>query len=106
MAHELASAFQQALRIGNLGAAKETNVDVRFEGIHVGKGGVADTRGRMAIMQQLSNVVSAAAHGLKPAARDRAQSIPMLVHPDLDRGVSLNGGSKSEKLAHSGVSGG
>ena len=51
MAHELASAFQQALGIGNLGATKEPDIDVSFEGIDIGECRVTDTRGRMAIMQ-------------------------------------------------------
>ena len=51
MAHELASAFQQTLGIGNLGATKEPDIDVSFEGIDIGKCRVTDTRGRMAIMQ-------------------------------------------------------
>jgi hypothetical protein len=32
MAHELAGAFQKASGIGNLGASKEPNIDVSFEG--------------------------------------------------------------------------
>ncbi len=36
MAHELAGALQQALRIGNLGATKKAHVDVSFEGIDIG----------------------------------------------------------------------
>src|SRR2546421_8284066 len=50
MAHEFAGAFQQTLRIGKLGAAKETDVNVSLESIHVGEGGIAYTRGRMAIV--------------------------------------------------------
>ena len=37
MAHELASAFQQTLGIGNLGATKEPDIDVSFEGIDIGE---------------------------------------------------------------------
>ena len=36
MAHELAGAYQQALGIGNLGATKEPDIDVSFEGIDIG----------------------------------------------------------------------
>jgi hypothetical protein len=50
MAHELASALQQVLGIRNLGATKETDIDVSFEGIDVGECRVTYTRGRMAIM--------------------------------------------------------
>src|SRR5437660_5186497 len=37
MAHELASAFQQALGIGSLGATKEPDIDVSFYGIDIGE---------------------------------------------------------------------
>jgi len=50
MAHELARAFQQAGRIGNLGPTKEAHIDVSFEGIDVGECRVTYTRRRMAIM--------------------------------------------------------
>src|SRR5207253_11004471 len=51
MAHELASAFQQALGIGNLGATKEPDINVSFEGIDIGECRITYARGRMAIMQ-------------------------------------------------------
>jgi len=51
MAHELAGPFQQAPRIGNLGAAKEPDIDVVFEGIDVAECRITYTRGRMAVMQ-------------------------------------------------------
>ena len=73
MAHELASSFQQALGIGNLGAAKEPDVDVSFEGIDIAECCITDARGRMAVMQQLSNIVAAPAQDLEPALRDRSQ---------------------------------
>src|SRR5690606_12832350 len=72
MAHELARAFQQAFRIGNLGTSKESDVDVSFEGVHVNEGGPAYAGSRMPIMQQLSNIVSASADDLEPVLRDRA----------------------------------
>jgi len=48
MAHELASAVQQAFRIGKLGTTKKPDVDVGFEDIDIGEGRIADTGGRMA----------------------------------------------------------
>jgi hypothetical protein len=51
MAHEPASAFQQSLRIGNLGTTKEPDIDVGSEGIDVGERGISYTRGRMTIVQ-------------------------------------------------------
>jgi len=51
MAHELSSAFQQTLGVGNLGPTKEPDIDVSFEGIDVGESRITYTRGWMAIMQ-------------------------------------------------------
>ena len=51
MPHELAGTFQQALRIGNLGAAKEPDIDVSFEGIDISEGRITNACGRMAIVQ-------------------------------------------------------
>src|SRR5258706_9346423 len=90
MAHELASAFQQAIGIGNLGASKKTDIDVSREGIDVAECRVAYAGGRMAIMQQLSHVISAVAHGFKPALRYGSQFIRMLQHPGVDRWISLD----------------
>jgi hypothetical protein len=72
MAHEPASAFQQSLRIGNLGTTKEPDIDVGSEGIDVGERGISYTRGRMTIVQCLSNIGAAVAYDLKPALRDRS----------------------------------
>jgi hypothetical protein len=100
MAHELARAFQQANGIGYLRAAKEPDIDVSFEGIDIGECRISDTRGRMAIMQQLSNIVSAVAHDLKPALRDRSQFTRMLMHPNVDRWISPDRTWEKKKLAH------
>src|SRR5262245_56963270 len=51
MAHELAGAFQQVLGIGNLGSAKEPDIDVSFEGIDIGECRVTYTRGRVPGME-------------------------------------------------------
>ncbi len=51
MTHKLASAFQQALRISNLGATKEPDIDMSFEGIDIGECRITYTRCRVAIMQ-------------------------------------------------------
>jgi hypothetical protein len=51
MAHELASAFQQVLRVDNLCAAKEPDIDASSEGIDIGECRIAYARGRVAIVQ-------------------------------------------------------
>ena len=73
VAHEFASAFQQARGIGQLGAAKEPDVDVGLEGIDVGKRCVTYATGRLAIVQQLSNVIATAADDFEPLPCDGAQ---------------------------------
>src|ERR1700720_1317198 len=100
MAHIPASAFQQAAWIGKLGAAKEPDIDVTCEGINVGECCISYTRCRMAIVQYLSNIVSAVAHDLKPALRDRPQLTRMLVHPDFDSWISLDRIGESHELIH------
>src|SRR5262245_58372662 len=54
----------------------------------------------MAIMQQLSNIVSAVSNDLKPALRDRPQFTRMLVHPDLNSWIALDRSGEPHKLAH------
>src|SRR2546423_1599143 len=97
MAHERAGAFQQVIGIGNLGAPKKTDIDVSCEGIDIAERRIIYTRGRMTVMQQLSNIVSAVAHDFKPALRDRCQFISMLTHPDLNRWISLDRSGESKK---------
>src|SRR5262249_45524333 len=47
VAHELAVAFQQACWIPNLGAAKESDIDVCPEGVDVAERRITHTRGWM-----------------------------------------------------------
>src|SRR5689334_5743753 len=99
MAHESAGTFQQALRIVDLSAPKEPDIDVILEDIDIGECRVTYTRRRMSVMQQLSNIGSALAHGLEPALRDRPQFTRMATHPDLDSWISLDRAGKPQKLA-------
>jgi hypothetical protein len=98
--HQLPSAFQQTLGIGNPRTTKESDINVLFERIHVAERRISYTRSRMPIMQYLSNVFSTAAHDLKPMLRDRSQFSRMLFHPGLNRPVPLDRTRESEKLAH------
>ena len=56
-----------------LGAVEEADIDVRREGVDIRKCCVPDARSRVAIVQHLSHVVSALAHHLEPALRNRTQ---------------------------------
>ena len=68
--HELACAFQQAIWIGNLGATKEPDINVSCEGVDVSECRVPYTCDRMAVVQELPNIVSVVAHDLEPVLRD------------------------------------
>jgi hypothetical protein len=85
--------------ISDLSATKKPDIDVRFEHIDIAKCRIIYARSRMTVMQYLSNVVSARAHDLKPALCDRSQLTGMFVHPDFDRGISLNRSRKPHQLA-------
>jgi hypothetical protein len=98
--HVLASAFEQASRIGKLSAAKEANVDVSIEDANVGECRILDTGGGIAIVQQLVNVVSTVAHDLKPAPGDCSQLAGAPVKPGINSRIPPDGTSESEELAH------
>src|SRR5437588_338414 len=100
MTHELACAFQQTRRIGNLGTAKEPDIHVRFEGVDVPECRVRDTRRRMAIVQQFSHIISTLTHHLKPMPRDYTQFATMRFHPGLDGWITLNRTREPQELIH------
>ena len=100
MAHKLACAFQQTLRIGNFGTAKEPDIHVRFENVDVPECRVRYTRRRMAIMQQLSHIVSTLTHNLEPMLRDYTQVSRMRLHPSLDGWITLNRTGEPQELIH------
>ena len=90
MTHNLACAFQQAVRISNLRTSKEPDIHVSFECVDVCKRRVSHTRRRMAIMQYFPHIIPTLAHDLEPMLRDRAQFTPMRPHPVLDGWIPLN----------------
>ena len=90
MAHELASTFQDTMRISDLSAPKESDINVSFEHIDVAECGIIYASSRMSVMLYLSNIFSAGAHDLKPALCDHSQFTGMFVHPDVDPWISLN----------------
>ena len=64
------SAFQQALRISNLGATKEPNIDMSFEGIDIAECRITYARGRMVALAEHLHapvVVTLKAKGCFPA---------------------------------------
>ena len=84
MAHVLAGAFQQLLRIRKLGTTEEPHVDVGRERVDVGESRVRYACGRMTVVQDFSHIVSTRAHDGKPMPRESPQLTRMLLHPGID----------------------
>jgi len=98
--HELAGAFEQTVRVGEFGAAKEADIHVVPERIDVTKRGVSNACRRMSVMQELPDIVSAIAHDLEPALRDQPQFARMFAHPRIDGWLSLDRTVKPQDWAH------
>src|SRR5215831_20036602 len=98
MAHELAGALQQAGRIRQRCAVKESHVYVRSEYIDVAKGRISQTCNRTAVMKKLPDFVPTFSHHLKPLTRDRSQIAWMLFHPRIDGGIPLSSAVESQKI--------
>jgi hypothetical protein len=88
--HELAGAFEKSVRIDELCAAEEADVDVGSEDIHISERRVADAGSRVAVVQEFADVVAAGAHDLEPAFRDRSKLASVRAHPELDRRIAVN----------------
>src|SRR6201997_4104122 len=98
MAHELAGAFQQASRIRQRCALKESYVYVRREYVDAAKGCISQTCSRTAVMQKLPDFVSAFSHHLKPPLRDGSQFTCMLFHPAIYSWITLDGAVQSKQF--------
>jgi len=84
MAHELASALQQAGRIRQRCAMKEPHVHVRGEYIDIAEGHISQTCNRTVVMQKLPDFLPAPSHHLKPLLCDGSQFTRMLFHPRIN----------------------
>ena len=100
MTHEFAAAFQQALGIRHRRTTKESDIDMSCERIDIGECRIADTGGRMTVVQQFSTIFSAPPHELEPLPRDRAQFTGLLIHPGLDRRIPLERTGEPQKAVH------
>src|ERR1700719_2498683 len=98
MAHELAGALQQAGRIGQRCAVKETHVNVRSKDVDVAEGRISQTCNGTAVMQELPDFVPAFSHHLKPLMRDGSQFACMLFHPRTDGGIPLDSAVESQQF--------
>src|ERR1700745_625126 len=101
MAHELSGALQQADRIGQRCALKETHVNVRSEDIDVAEGRISQTGNRTAVMQELPDFVPAFSHHAKPVMRDGSQFTCMLSRPSIDGGSPLDSAVESQRFRFS-----
>src|ERR1700751_1462122 len=98
MARELAGALQQAGRIRQRCALKESYVYVRREYVDVTKGRISQTCSRTAVMQKLPDFVSAFSHHLKPLLRYRSQFTSVLFGPAIDRRITLDSAVQSKQF--------
>jgi hypothetical protein len=90
MAHELASALQQAGRIRQCCAAKEPHIYVRTEYIDVAEGRIPQTYNWTAVMQDFPDFVTAFPHYLKPLMRDGSQFTSTLFHPRINGRIAFD----------------
>jgi len=98
MSHELAGALQQAGRIRQRCALKESYVYVRREYVDVAKGRISQTCSRAAVMQKLPHFVPAFSHHLKPLLRDSSQFTSVLFGPAIDRRITLDSAVQSKQF--------
>ena len=88
--HVFPRALQQTPWVHKLSAAKKSDIDMGFERIDIGEGGISNARRRVAIMQQFAHIISTIANYAKPAPCYSTQFIRMLVHPGTDGGISFD----------------
>src|SRR5262249_13614281 len=98
VAHELACALQQAGRIRQRCAVKETHVNVRGEYIDVAEGRITQTCNRTAVMQKFADFVAALSHHLKPLVSDGSHFTWILSHPLIDGGIPLDSAVESQQF--------
>lgn len=100
MPHPFAGAFQETGRVIERCPEEEADIDMRREGIDVGKGGIAHARRGMAIMQKLANVRAAAAHLFEPRQSEAPQSVIAVRKPSINAWVSPNGTGEAHERVH------
>src|SRR5580704_17926829 len=98
MAHKLAGALQQAGRIRQRCAVKETHVDMRSEYIDVAEGRISQTCHRTAVMQELPDFIPASSHRLEPLKRDGSQFTGVLFHQRIDGRIQLYSAVESQQF--------
>ena len=90
MTHEPSCAFEQTRRVGELGAAKESNVHVRREHIDVAKGRISDACRGMSVVQQLAKGLEVSAESLyvRAGILDAETATAQHPTPDVRRAIA------------------
>ncbi len=101
--HVLAGAFQQTGGIFELGTTKEPDVDVGRERVHVREGGVPDARGRVTVVEQLTQVVTTTPHDVEPTSGDGAEVTRVGLKPGVDGRVARHCAREAKDLIRAGV---
>lgn len=98
MAHPFAGTLEQAFGIAQVCAIEKSDIDVRFENIHVGEGQIPKARDGTAVMHEFLNLVATLPHAGKPTARNCAQLRRSFIQPDIDGGIVPNRFRKLKQL--------
>ncbi len=98
MPHEFAVALQQAGRVRQSVAMKESHIYVRCEYVNVAEGRVSQAGNRTAVMQKFPDLVPAFSHHLKPIMSDGSQRTCMFFHPCIDGRIAFDGTIESEQV--------
>jgi len=96
MAHESSAAFKEPCRIWQRCALKETDVDVRRVYADIGERDVAEAGGRLSVVHEFADFITAVAHRFEPFAGDGAKFSGVLFHPRVDAGGTLDGAIAAE----------
>jgi hypothetical protein len=99
VAHEAARALKEPRGVGQVGAVKERDIDMRGEDVDGGEGGVAEASHRAAVVQRLADLVAARAHELKPPVGDRSELARTGFEPCVDGGIAEESAVESEEFS-------
>src|SRR6185437_15118416 len=102
MAHKLACALQQPIRIRQRCALKKSHGYVRREYVDIAKSRISQARRWRAVMQKLPDFVPAFSHHLKPLLRDGSQFTCMLFPPRIDGRITLASALQSKQFGSPG----
>ena len=88
--HVFPRTLQQILWVHKLSPTKKSNIDMGFERIDIGEGGISNTGRGVSVMQQFVHIISTIVNYAKPVPCDSTQFIRTLLHPGTDGGISFD----------------